>query len=665
MDRCNELCTKNTTGYCAHCEARPDRDRAIWFWLKGELLVDRVRALKHGRVFACLRRYAWLMVRLRDRSKAPRRWWYPVPRAEIRHKDVVREAHKQYSETINKTMLALLGVVFFCLLTTVGSPDKLLLAADSIIKVPFADAPMSFLGFIIVAPSLLIVLAIYLHVFYDYWLACERERQYINQHLIPPIESIPTLFSFPEAVPRILTGLIFYWLVPLVLATITWKAWALPDMGRPLTYVSGVVTVVLVYLQIRRRPDNQRQWWTFLHCIIVILIIGLMVRATFNPQSFHRPLNLFRAALPKAWLAGINMRHVFAVLADLEAADLRGADLQGANLREAKLQGANLQGADLREANLQGADLQRANLERAKLQGVKLQRADLQGANLQGAKLQGANLERANLQGANLQGADLREAKLQANLQIYLHGDRREFANLQGADLQRANLERANLDGAILQRADLQGAYLQGAYLQEADLREAKLQGADLTAARLQRAGLQRANLERANLQAADLQRANFQGANLQGANLQAPLLEAYLQEADLQGANLQRAGLQRANLERANLQAANLERANLQGANLRKANLERANLEGADLERADLREANLWAAKLSQAKLQGTNVTGVKNLTHDQVNTACVDENTQLPEGLIRPAPCPAKPHIIFYLPQEQVTGNSESDTP
>jgi hypothetical protein len=140
---------------------------------------------------------------------------YPVPRAEVRHQDVVREAHKQYSESLNKTMLVLLGVALFCLLTTIGSPDKLLLGADSTIKVPFADAPLSFLGFIVVAPFLLIVLVIYLHVFYGYWLECERERQYINQRLIPPIESIPTLFSFPDTVPRMLAGFVFYWLVRL------------------------------------------------------------------------------------------------------------------------------------------------------------------------------------------------------------------------------------------------------------------------------------------------------------------------------------------------------------------------------------------------------------------------------------------------------------------
>src|SRR4029450_2339218 len=150
MDRCNELCTKDATGTCALCEARAEADRFVRFWLKGGLFVD------------C---HNWLIARLQDRSKAPGRWLYPVPRTEVRHKDVVREAHKQYSETLNKTMLTLLGVAFFCLLATLGSPDKLLLAADSAIQVPFTNMSVPFLGFIVVATFLLIALFAYLHIF--------------------------------------------------------------------------------------------------------------------------------------------------------------------------------------------------------------------------------------------------------------------------------------------------------------------------------------------------------------------------------------------------------------------------------------------------------------------------------------------------------------------
>ena len=326
MDRCNDLCTKDAIGYCALCEARAEANRFIRFWFKGGLFIDGVRVL--------------------------RQWWYPVPHTEVRHTEVrhqavVREAHKQYSETLNKTMLTLLGVALFCVLTTLGSPDKLLLA-DSTIKIPLADTQLPFLGFIVVAPLLLIVLVTYLHIFYGYWLECERERQYLNQRLIPPIESVPTLFSFPDTISRRLTSFIFYWLVPLVLVMITWKAWARPEMGLPLTYVSGFVIFILMFLHIHRRHDNQRKSWTPLRNTILFLIIGLMVGVTFTPQSFQRPFDLFRAELPNAWLVGMNMRRASAGFANLQGANLFRAKLQAANLSQASLQKANFYGLSSR-----------------------------------------------------------------------------------------------------------------------------------------------------------------------------------------------------------------------------------------------------------------------------------------------------------------------------
>jgi len=162
VDRCNELCTKDARGSCAVCDALAESDRFVRFWLKGGLFIDGLRALKRRGGFTCLRQEAGLLGRLRDRRRAPRGWWYPVPRAEVRHKDAVREAHKPYSGTINKVMLTLLGVALFCLLTVLSSPDQLFLAADSTIKVPVADAPLSFVGFIVVAPLLLLVLTVYL-----------------------------------------------------------------------------------------------------------------------------------------------------------------------------------------------------------------------------------------------------------------------------------------------------------------------------------------------------------------------------------------------------------------------------------------------------------------------------------------------------------------------
>ncbi len=46
MDRCNELCTKETTGQCALCDALAERDRFIWWWVKGGFLREGWHAMQ-------------------------------------------------------------------------------------------------------------------------------------------------------------------------------------------------------------------------------------------------------------------------------------------------------------------------------------------------------------------------------------------------------------------------------------------------------------------------------------------------------------------------------------------------------------------------------------------------------------------------------------------
>jgi len=110
-------------------------------------------------------------------------------------------------------------------------------------------------------------------------------------------------------------------------------------------------------------------------------------------------------------------------------------------------------------------------------------------------------------------------------------------------------------------------------------------------------------------------------------------------ENGEVQRLDLYNTSLQGAILRDAQLQGAILWKAQLQGADLRDAQLQ-----GAFLLRAQLRGAWLQGANLRDAQLQGADLTEVKNLTHDHINVACTDENTKLPEGLTRHAPCPAK---------------------
>jgi len=91
--------------------------------------------------------------------------------------------------------------------------------------------------------------------------------------------------------------------------------------------------------------------------------------------------------------------------------------------------------------------------------------------------------------------------------------------------------------------------------------------------------------------------------------------------------------------------QQLDLHNTNLQDANLAGAQLLHANLTGAQLQDAFLGGAQLLHANLTGAQLQGVDLRKAQNLTQEQINTACVDETTTLPEGLTKPAPCPANP--------------------
>ncbi len=336
--------------------------------------------------------------RLSDRSRIPRRWWNPIVVYRRLTRDVLTEAYKQYAETANRTMLALLAVGTFCLLTVISTPDKALLAAEGTVKVPFADASISFLGFVVVAPFLLTVVSVYLHIFYGYWLDVEHERQEYNR-ILPevdkkPVEPIPMLFALGDPVSRGLTAFIFYWLAPGVLAAITWKGAAVPRLGPPLLLWFGVVAATLIFLRIRRSSEPRPRLLSMIRWLLLVSVGVLLVYFLSDFQRFRRPLDLFRANLAGAYLRGEDLREAW-----LPLAKLSGTDLEGVNLQRAFLQEANLQEAFLQEANLQEANLQEANLQGANLQG-----ANLQGANLQGANLRNADLERADIQGADLRG---------------------------------------------------------------------------------------------------------------------------------------------------------------------------------------------------------------------------------------------------------------------
>lgn len=135
--------------------------------------------------------------------------------------------------------------------------------------------------------------------------------------------------------------------------------------------------------------------------------------------------------------------------------------------------------------------------------------------------------------------------------------------------------------------------------------------------------------------------------ADLRGAELNETVLAGVnLRAANLQGAKLERASLKTALLDGADfrgavLRATNFSQASIDAADFRRADLWYADLRGSSLREADFRNANLHFARFGDADLSGSDLTRTKHLVQRELDAACGDAATQLPDD-ISITPCP-----------------------
>ncbi|MBC7769980.1 MAG: pentapeptide repeat-containing protein [Phycisphaerales bacterium] len=107
----------------------------------------------------------------------------------------------------------------------------------------------------------------------------------------------------------------------------------------------------------------------------------------------------------------------------------------------------------------------------------------------------------------------------------------------------------------------------------------------------------------------------------------------------DFSGARIRQANLSVAIADRARFQGANLSLTNFFGARLSGADLTDANLEGATFVGAYLGGARMRGAILDGANFSGAELADAVGLTQAQLNTACGDAATTLPQGMTIPA--------------------------
>ena len=180
--------------------------------------------------------------------------------------------------------------------------------------------------------------------------------------------------------------------------------------------------------------------------------------------------------------------------------------------------------------------------------------------------------------------------------------------------------------------------------------RREKLVGLDLTSSSIN-AGAVSPGSSGVFLEDIDLRGAILTGANLNGADLRrSNFTEAHMLATQLDDTRLGRSQLNKAYMFRASLKAAHLDNADLTGAVLNSADLTKAALYNAKLVdsllmgaslidtilySADFTNADLNGANLKGARLDGANLSASINLSQSQLDQACGDERTKLPEGL------------------------------
>src|ERR1700750_464633 len=121
--------------------------------------------------------------------------------------DLISKAKDETASQVTRVGLTFLGTAAFCLLSLL-SPDTALLGGSEKINVPLAG-PVSFFGFMLLGPAVLIVLRVYLQIYVEHSDRLERLARSMS------IAGAPMLVPLQNPLIRYFSGLVFYELLPL------------------------------------------------------------------------------------------------------------------------------------------------------------------------------------------------------------------------------------------------------------------------------------------------------------------------------------------------------------------------------------------------------------------------------------------------------------------
>lgn len=194
---------------------------------------------------------------------------------------------------------------------------------------------------------------------------------------------------------------------------------------------------------------------------------------------------------------------------------------------------------------------------------------------------------------------------------------------------QGVNWEDCRKRNLIMSGFDFSGSNFTRADLSSSDLRDTTLDGSSFEKTNLVRASLKGASAPGANFSGVLASRTNFSEANFAGANFEkAETFRVDFSNSDLSNVNMSRAEFGRAMFAGADIT----------GVSFDFTNLARADLRGVKFSTPPSFDNTF----LFQTRLDGLDLSQASGLQQWQISLSCGDADTQLPDGLERPATWP-----------------------
>jgi hypothetical protein len=164
--------------------------------------------------------------------------------------DLIDKASDETAAQVVRLMLAFVGIAAFCLLSLL-SPDAGLLESTEKLTLPGAG-PVSFFGFMLLGPAILIMLRAYLQVYVEHG----ARLDHIARRL--PTVRAPTLVPLKNPLIRLFSHLTFYLLLPATMLSFAWKAAVFPTTWGA-GFLSAAAGVIVIHTTLFSRATERSQ----------------------------------------------------------------------------------------------------------------------------------------------------------------------------------------------------------------------------------------------------------------------------------------------------------------------------------------------------------------------------------------------------------------------